>query len=68
MKTVISTPFPLPTDTAAEFGVSRKRVHWLASLMDAIREGREVHGFRGRRVYKAAKKRVNGRRGRTRKA
>ena len=68
MKTVISTPFPVPTDTAAEFGVPKERVRWLASLMDAIREGRDLHSFRGRRVYKAAKKKVNGRRGRTSRA
>ena len=68
MKTVISTPFPVPTDTAAELGVPKGRVRWLASLMDAIREGRDLHTFRGPRVDKAARKRVYGRRARARKA
>ena len=68
MKTVISTPFPIPTDTAAEFGVPKERVRWLGSLMDAIHEGRDLDPFRGHRVGRVAKKRVNGRRARTRKA
>jgi len=73
MKTVISTPFPLPKNTAAEFGVPKKRVRWLASLMDAIREGRDVHAFAstpvpGGRMYTKKKRKAGGSRGRTRKA
>ena len=69
MKTVISTPFPVPKKTAAEFGVTDERLRWLASLMDAIGEGRDVHAFAGRRVYKATKtkKKGNGIQRRTRK-
>lgn len=75
MKTVISTPFPAPTETAAEFGVTEERGRRLARLMDAIREGQDVDAFIrlpafGRRVYKATKKKkvvVGGRR-RARKA
>lgn len=73
MKTVISTPFPLLEETAAELGVPQGRVRWLSRLMHAIREGRDVHAFlspatTGRRIDKATKKKINGSRGRARKA